>query len=366
MKKKVVSVGAAALALSGGFNCAQAQSNVTLFGVADVGLEFANNSARSAAGTEGNSVVRMTSGNLSGSRWGLRGVEDLGGGLKGVFLLESGFTLDNGAAAQGGRLFGRGAYVGLQNDYGTLTFGRHWTTFFDFGLAFDPMIIAGRYSILANAPEFASRADNSVKYTGKFGGLTVSGLYSLTNNGNEIPGNYTSGREIAALVSYATGPLSVGASYDQINNLGTSSDQLIRRATAAGTYAFGDGKVFLGYRWAKAYDGASLPGAQAANTGSNLYWAGVTYSVTPALSVAGAVYYQDFRKSSADPWNFVALVDYAFSKRTDVYTSISYVKNKNGSNLGVAGFNNAGPFDNGFVQNGANQFGITAGIRHKF
>lgn len=93
---------------------------------------------------------------------------------------------------------------------------------------------------------------------------------------------------------------------------------------------------------------------------------GLAYQLTPAFSMTGAAYYQDFRNSNADPWQLVAVGDYAFSKRTDVYAWLSYVKNKNNSNLGVNGFNTASPTDGAFIQNGANQFGATVGVRHKF
>ncbi len=362
MKLKWYAAALAALAST----AASAQSSVTLYGVADAGIEYTSKSAPTAAGTGGGNAFRVTSGNQSGSRWGLRGVEDLGGGLKSVFVLESGVNFDTGTSGQGGRLFGRNAYVGLQSPYGTFTLGRHTTPFFDFGLLYDPMAISTRYGITSTAPEFGSRADNSAKYIGTFGGLTVSGLYSFTNNGNEVPGNYHNGREFSALASYATGGLSLGAVYDQANNTGDASAQMTRRASVAGSYSFGAAKVYGGYRWARAYDGATLPGAQGANGGSNLYWAGLGYQFTPAFSLVGAAYYQDFRNSGADPWDFVATADYAFSKRTDVYLSLSYVKNKNNSNLSVNGFNTNSPTDSAFVQNGANQFGATMGIRHKF
>ncbi|MGE8449215.1 MAG: porin, partial [Pseudomonadales bacterium] len=100
-----------------------AQSSVTLYGVADAGVEFLNH-VPNAAG-QANSLVRMTSGNTAGSRWGLRGVEDLGNGLKGVFVLEGGMALDSGMAVQGGRLFGRKAYVGIDSSrFGQITLGR--------------------------------------------------------------------------------------------------------------------------------------------------------------------------------------------------------------------------------------------------
>lgn len=121
------------------------------------------------------------------------------------------------------------------------------------------MAISTRYGITSTAPEFGSRANNSGKYIGTFGGLTVSALYSFTNDGSEVAGNCTNGREYSFLANYSTGPFSVGAAYDQSNNAGASSARLIRRATAAGTYAFGNAKAFAGYRWARAYPDATLP-----------------------------------------------------------------------------------------------------------
>ncbi|MCG5262346.1 porin [Cupriavidus gilardii] len=364
MKMKLFAAAVAALAAGGAY----AQSSVTLYGVVDAGLEYNNN-----AGQTGENLFRMQSGGQFGSRWGLRGVEDLGGGLKGLFVLESGFDLDNGRSGQDGRLFGRSAYVGLQNQFGTLTLGRQQTPFFDFGLQFDPMAIAPRYSITSQAVEFQSRADNAVKYVGKFGGLTASAMYSFRADGQEVAGRNVGGREMGALLSYAAGPFSIGAAYDDLHvgSLAPGGNQapVIRRATVAGTYAFGPAKAFLGYRWAKASDGAVLPGAVggADVTTSNLYWAGLAYQMTPAFSVTGAAYYQDFRRSGADPWQFVLTGDYALSKRTDIYTSLSYTLNKDGSALGVAGFNNptaSTPVFN--VEPGKDQFGAIVGVRHKF
>jgi len=383
MKMKLFAAAVAALAAGGAY----AQSSVTLYGVVDAGIEYQNHQPNATGQTGSHDVVRLNSGNMSGSRWGLRGVEDLGGGLKGVFVLESGFNVDNGTMGQGNRLFGRQAFVGLQSNYGTLTLGRHQTPFYDFGLAFDPMAIASNYSITGQAPEFQARADNSIKYIGKFGGLTGSLLYSqganqggattantiYQGNAGEVPGNYKLGRAYTASLIYAAGPFSIGAIYDE-TNLGIvgTPDAKIRRASAAGTYAFGPAKVFAGYRYAKAVDGALLPGgipvggtaATAAST-SNLYWLGLGYQLTPAFSLTGAAYYQDFRNSGADPWSFVASADYAFSKRTDAYLNVAYTKNKDGSQLGLSGSGAAGSAF-GSTNNGANQFGAVVGVRHKF
>ncbi len=94
-----------------------AQSDVTLYGVVGVNIEYVDNVSRVPPGTAGfpgpaGNKFALTSGGLSGSRWGLRAVEDLGGGTKALYVLESGFGLDDGKLQQGGRLFGRQAYVG--------------------------------------------------------------------------------------------------------------------------------------------------------------------------------------------------------------------------------------------------------------
>lgn len=96
----------------------QAQSSVTLYGLVDAGIAYTNNQ-------RGAHNVQATSGKLSGARWSLKGVEDLGGGYKALFTLENGFRITDGQLGQGGREFGRQAFAGLaKTGVGTLTFGR--------------------------------------------------------------------------------------------------------------------------------------------------------------------------------------------------------------------------------------------------
>lgn len=108
---------------------AKAQSTVTLYGVIDEGIDYVNNSG-------GSSLVRMRDGTYDGvygSRFGLKGSEDLGGGLSAIFKLENGLSTENGQLLQGGLLFGRKAYVGLSHaTYGTLTFGRQYDPVVDY------------------------------------------------------------------------------------------------------------------------------------------------------------------------------------------------------------------------------------------
>jgi predicted porin len=344
---------------------AKAQASATLYGVVDAGIDFANHQVG------GGSVVRQSSANVAGSRWGLRGAEDLGGGLKAVFVLESGFDADTGKSGQGGRLFGRMAYVGMQGQWGSVLVGRQQNEMFDLIGAFDPMQIAPKWSILNQDLVFASRADNTVKYVGTFGGLTASAMYSFgaesnTTNGSEVPGNSKLGREYGFRVSYSSGPFSVGSAYDEINTgtVTTNPDAKTRRAVLTGTYDFSAIKLFAGYRWARAYDGAVLPGALPgpANQGSNLWWTGAIWQAGRALTLSAAAYYQDYRNTGGDPWLFVVMGKYAFSKRTDAYLSFGYAMNRENSNMGLG--NGAAGFGN--TPAGSNQFGGAIGIRHVF
>jgi GBP family porin len=107
MKKSLLAL--AALSTFAGM--AHAQSTVTLYGIADAGILYTNNVGTSA---KHGALWQVASGNESGSRWGLTGAEDLGGGLKAIFKLENGFNVNNGTLGQGGREFGRQAYVGLE------------------------------------------------------------------------------------------------------------------------------------------------------------------------------------------------------------------------------------------------------------
>src|SRR5262249_39952175 len=116
----------------------------------------------------------------AGSRWGLRGTEDLGGGLKGLFVLESGFNLDTGTMQQSGRLFGRQAYVGLQKSgIGMLSLGRQYTSMFEALANFSPTAYATQYEpvVLQSGANF--REDDTVKYTGQFGPVTALAHFSF-------------------------------------------------------------------------------------------------------------------------------------------------------------------------------------------
>jgi predicted porin len=340
---------AAVMATSGAH--AQQASSVVLYGLLDTGIEYISH-----AGPDGG-VLRMSSGNLAGSRWGLRGKEDLGGGLSAVFVLESGYNSDSGTSGQGGRLFGRQAYVGLQGRWGAITLGRQNNTLYDLFVPFDPTRYAS-YGVLAQDPHFAGRADNAIKYTGKFGELTVTGLYSsgydaTVANGSEVPGSFRIGQEMGAGASYTIGKLSAVLAYDQRRGTAAATQGSIERRYAAGMlWSSGPFSATAGYRFLQGT--IATPSLRA-----HLYWVGAAYQFTPAFALRGGVYRTDRRDSPDDAISYAMSAVYNLSKRTELYANASFMDNRGASVLGVA---NAGPSGGA----GVDQTGVVLGVRHVF
>jgi predicted porin len=169
---------------------AHAQSSVTLYGLIDAGVTYVNH-----AGTGGKSLYQYGDGVSQGSRWGLRGSEDLGGGLKAIFLLENGFNSGTGALGQGGALFGRQAYVGLTKDnIGSLTLGRQYSFSTDYlggAYANGGETVAGNYGYHINDIDqlTSSRINNSIKFnSANFYGLTFGAMYGFSNQAGAFAG----------------------------------------------------------------------------------------------------------------------------------------------------------------------------------
>ncbi|AOY94987.1 hypothetical protein BKK79_24440 [Cupriavidus sp. USMAA2-4] len=370
---------------------ASAQSSVTLYGVADINVEFANHVGAIPSAANGfnpgtsNSVYRMDSGGLSGSRWGLRGTEDLGNGLKGVFVLESGFNLDTGTSQQGGRLFGRQAYVGVQSaTLGQISLGRQYTSMFEALANFAPAAYATQYEpvVLQSGANF--REDNTVKYTGQFGPVTAlahfsfgtglalpqTGASAIAVGGNgEVPGAFRRDSAYGAAATYMAGPLGIALGYDQWNpTIGTGSGTF-RKAAVAASYTFGPAKVMGGYRW-----GQNKNAAGAGIARDDFYWVGANYQVTPALGLTLEYDYDKVHNlygstQVANPWQVALVADYNLSKRTDVYLSAAYARNAGLTLDSVAtAYATSLSLGNSYaLASGQNSMvGVAVGVRHKF
>jgi general bacterial porin, GBP family len=213
MKKSLV-----ALAILGAFSgTALAQSNVTMYGIVDVGVQILKADNKS-------SLVGVESGYQSGSRFGVRGSEALGGGMTAIFTLEAGYDVSTGQSAQGGRLFGRQAWAGLQTGLGSIVAGRiatfsSGTGSFDMFGQVDPFSTGWGINSLGSTflSANALRLDNTLAYVSPtWGGLKFGLAYSFNTNGAETAGSSTNTRAFASGVSWGAGPFYAVATYDQI------------------------------------------------------------------------------------------------------------------------------------------------------
>lgn len=267
MKITSMALAAAALATAG---TAAAQSNVTLYGIMDAGIEYVNH-----AGANGGGAARLVSGGKNTSRWGLRGSEDLGGGLKGIFNLESGIAIDTGRLDTDNTLFDRRAVVGLAGSFGQVVFGRTFTTTYDFMLPYDPMGYAPNYSWATSSTATGdrkdglfSRASNAVRYDGTFGGLKLGATVGF----GEVAGNFKSSSKYDVGIGYSAGGFSAAATWDRQNGAGTSTTpadttDYIQGIHAGASYDFGALKLFAGYRNYKRAFTTAAPRSAAICTG---------------------------------------------------------------------------------------------------
>ncbi|RFU45139.1 porin [Paraburkholderia sp. DHOC27] len=368
---------------------AHAQSSVTLYGTLDAGLVYANNEG-------GHNNWQQGSGSVSDTYFGLRGSEDLGGGLHAIFTLESGFNLNSGKFTESNTLFNRQAFVGLQSDqYGTLTLGRQYDSVVDY---LGPLSEAGSGygNNLAAHPFDNDNLDNSfsiknaVKYqSANYAGFRFGGLYGFSNDA----GQFSNNRAWSAGASYNNGPLNVAAAYLQLNNSLTNANTggatspgdgnnanltaaLQRTYGVGANYAYGPATVGLLYTHTQ--DNNVIAGAQNGTaftipTGMNLhldnYEINGKYALTPALSLAAAYTFTDGRvtgsQGTGDPkWHTVSLqADYSLSKRTDVYVEGVY-QHASGE-FGDAG-SNVAMINTLSPSSTANQVAATVGLRHRF
>ena len=413
------------IALASALCCAsvaQAQATgpgVTLYGLADVGIT-------SVSGLRGGSATRLSSGIMEGSRWGLKGNEDMGGGYRAIFTLESRVELDTGAnssrpvswpqlsdrfsqaslmglpgalqpavsgvdaliAKQFGvnvddenRIFDRQAYVGLVTPFGGFLAGRMYTPAFETNAMYDIMgtqsgLSAGQ--IVAFPGLLEIRASNAVAYRFEKNGMSGAFMYAL----GEVPGDATKGRLLGINGNYKMGDFSVGVAYNtKRNELGQDS---LTSAVLGASMNFGadtlsamavkitdDNPTGL-----SAIAPALTPqiGAAAANLvqakfleafkqdGTMLH-IGYRHVTGPHTISVAYTQYDDNRPANADIASYGVAYTYALSKRTDLNAVLVRFDNKNLAQLAPGG--------NGYIGGitdtaGTNSTGIALGVRHRF
>jgi GBP family porin len=388
-----------------GTTAAHAQSSVTLYGLLDAGVSYTNNVR--VGNNQGSSNAALSSGMMQSNRWGLRGAEDLGGGLKALFVLENGFTLGNGKLGQGGREFGRNAYVGLSsNTLGTVTVGRQNEFMYDYvgHLSFDNFNGVGG-NVFAHVMDNDNtigtfRVNNAVKYQSPtYNGLTFGALYGFSNQA----GGFANNRAYSFGATYDNGPIKAALGYTQVNNgnsainsagavdaNNTTADAAFtaqRQRTFGGgmNYTFGPANVGFVITDTKlnnatgfATGSSTLSAANAANVHFTNYELNAHYSLTPALTLGAAYTYTDGKfnnaLSSVSPkWNqFSLLTDYSLSKHTDVYAAANYTRLSGGlapgaqsGNSGLFAFEGASSFTGG-TSASKSQLVVGVGLRTRF
>lgn len=433
MNKKLLGLGMA-LAANGALAQTAGSSAIEIYGLIDIGVGYSEHSlSQDANYQQGMNAVAtkygtlsdsgMFNGGLSPSRIGFRGKEDLGGGLKAVFTLETGFNPQDGVLTNGpaslasnaaktpttvyndsslaGQLFNRQANVGLSSDWGTVTFGRNYSVGNEVLLAYDPMEGSGTFSLFGYSGSYAAggftedlRLDSSIKYLIKTDlGVNFGALYKFGGQA----GSTGAMSAVQLTLGYVNGPFGIQGAYSNVHDaislasastIGAPLAPTFADTTAymlAGSYTFDQFRLRGGYEKIDFDNPANpsldlgitnvlgyavAPTATSVTTYTNrktfdIYFAGVTYAVTPAFSTTLAYYdikQNDYSAGACTTGSNVStcsgtnqfysvMGDYKLSKRSDLYAG--YMHN------GVQG-----GFSSGFKETTNGFFGF--GMRHMF
>jgi predicted porin len=369
---------------------AHAQSSVTLYGLLDEGIAYIHNSA--SGETNASTQFKLSSGNSYGSRWGLKGTEDLGSGLAAIFQLESGYSVSTGASGQGGLLFGRKAVVGLSSaSYGTVTLGRQYDPVVDLVQALtQDAYFGGTFGTPGDLDNYDNslRVNSSVKYVSPIlSGFQVEALYGFGG----VAGATGSGQTYSFGAAYSGGALSLAAGYlfanggstavdgvrtwtstsgslfNTVINSGFASAKSLSSVRAAAQYVTGPFTLGAAYSYTQYAADSLSTFTQTAkfNNGS----AFVNYRVTVPLLLGVGYNYTALSGPASAHYNQINLgADYALSKRTSLYALAGYQKSS-GQTLSATGEliqANASVGDFGVSSGTNSQAIVVAGIRAKF
>jgi predicted porin len=341
MKLKLLALAAAGV-MAGAVSAQSA--NVTLYGVVDTFV------ANERLSNGGGSVNLVDPGGLSGSRWGLRGSESLGGGLNAVFVIEGGIQSDIGANAQGaGNIYGRQVFVGLNGGFGSFTMGRQYSPLFSVLCEVD-IDGCSTFSVVSNhyiGLPGALRINNSLLYsTPNMGGFTAAIMWGAGEQAST-----SGGRTFSFNAQYKAGPLYAGLGYSDVkNNAGNAS--LGKTWIAAGGFDAGVAKLTASYLQNKdTFGAAKFKGFQ--------FGAAVPFGATTLILNAG-----QGKAGSAKNTLFNVGADHSLSKRTTAYVRYANSNNNNFFNLG-AFTGKIGPAATA-AGNGLDERIIAIGVRHRF
>ncbi len=399
-KKNTVLAALALCATGAAMAQAANTSKVELWGIVDVAVRHTNNEGAAKTG-----LTKMIGGGMSQSRWGINVEEDLGGGSKALAFLENRFDADAGNSAIGAPFF-QLSYVGLQGPYGRLTAGRQWNVLFD--------VVTSTYASFPYSPymeaykpelglAMGGRTSNMLKYMFATPDRSfVGGLqYSFDENNDTkaleagLPGSaaqvpaFVAGtlnggawKTMGGYLRYAASGAAVGGGYLRTTLPGGTD---VDAWTLGGSYRTGPWYLSTGYALNKAkfatvtspvvgfrnavdgallgqfWSGQSNGGFQPGDANKRqLFKIGVGYQVTSQLNL-GAHYFRGKQTGSATGTSngnanfYVAVADYAFSKRTDAYFGVDHTSISGGGAVVLDTASKA-----------RSRTGITIGLRHRF
>ncbi len=393
MQKKVIALAVAALASSAAF----AQTNVTIYGVMDVGQAFVKSCGAANGGANQSTVGRLDS---NSSHIGFKGVEDLGNGLKAIFQYESGIAADSAGAMAGGR----DTFVGLTGGFGTVVAGTLTHPLRAMGAKVElmpgasgvgtTMSVTGRINGLNTGAD--DRAANAIAYVSpSFGGF--SGTVAYVNGETQpnssaagtvtqdVIGNYQicNGVVLAATATcsaaagvnaaearsyqiagqYDNGPLFVGAGYHRADNIGGNADVDGRIYRVAAVYSLPTNTKLTAL-----FDNTKVEGANGAYDKRNAWSIGAAQSFgknTVGLEYgrSGKIKTQDGTEADTKSSIWSALYTYTLSKRTSVHARYSKLTNQDGINNNFY----VNPVSNGVTTGaGSDYTGYMVGLRHAF
>ncbi|WP_159914842.1 porin [Pantoea sp. 18069] len=339
--------------------CAAAQtSSVTLYGTVDLGARHGSGLTAANAPAAG-STRSLGSGIHTTSRWGIRASEDLGGGAKALFQLESGLNADTGASANAGKYFDRAAWLALQSGWATLALGRQTSTLADavspvdpLGMrfaSFNPSIGVAGLSQHGLGMQFGSagstsgsyRLDNALKFTGRWGGLTARAMWGLGEVADQ--GGALSSRGLG--LAYAARALTLSGAFQTFKD---ANQRTLDGATLGAAYQWGKVRLAANAGRSKAETAADR------NTVQRMLSAGATWALTPQSDLTAAYYKVDRTRTGAADDGYgrlVAFAEYKLSRRTKVYAELDNTRWRNG-------FQGAA--------NKARATGLSAGVVHSF
>lgn len=322
MQKKIIALAVAGLVSGAAF----AQSNVQIYGIVDAAYVNAD--------TKGQDFNGIVAGGLSGSRLGFKGTEDLGNGLKAVFVLEYGLNND---INEGIAITGAGArqqYVGLSNSMGTVSLGRQYAPGFGMtaandafaGAAVSPAAVLQGGVGSMFSPTGHARWNNAVNYASpSFGGLTVQAIYGFGQTNETDTSTTDRDGRLALGATYANGPMRFDAGYSRDDNNAVQNNKHTTEWFTGGSYNFGVAKLVGSYQ--RANDHATT------GTDYRIWNLGVVVPVGSGnIHASYADLSKDGARNDSDSWAIG--YTHSLSKRTTLYTTYTNVDNEAGAALG--------------------------------